>query len=72
MNLKKFLMLTGAGGNPLPPGLVSANLLVLCLRVTTGIGSIRTKFTQDTLISFFLGLVLLGSVEFFICHSPTL
>ena len=66
-------MLTGAGENPLPPGLVSANLLVLCLRVTTGIVTIRTKFLiLGTLISFFLGLVLLGSVEFFICYSPVL
>ena len=29
-------------------------------------------FTLGTLISFFLGLVLLGSVEFFVCHSPAL
>ena len=42
-------MLTGAvgvggGHNPQPPGLVSANLLVLCLYVMIGIGTIHTKF----------------------------
>ena len=70
MNVIKSLMLTGAGGNPRPSQCQLNSTLPS--RDNRNWYHSHQIFTLGTLISFFLGLVLLGSVEFFICHSPAL